>query len=271
MENIIKQKVSNEKGITLVALMITVMIMVMIIGISLDIGMESLDSTRLQGFYMQLETIQKRADDIASTNEGYYINNDDGTRTYIDLKTAGGSALTTSQTDFLQTILDEEGITVSPSEFRYFTVTNLDEQLELTQMEYNVFIHFNTRTVIAEKGITINDKTYYMLENNMYYVEQNTSKNEGTLELTYSITQYGTNNYKITVIPKTVGDLTANGTLKYKKTTTKYWETASGLDIVISELTQYNIKYTDSNKNSVSETITVSLDEDGKLTVTVNK
>lgn len=271
MENIIKRKVSNEQGITLVALIITVMVMVIIVGVSVNVGVESLDSTRLQGFYMQLETIQKRADDIAITNEGYYINNEDGTRSYIDLKTEGGSALTSSQITFLQTILDEEGLTILPSEFRYFTATQLDDQLELTQMEYNVFIHFDTRTVIAENGIRINGETYYMLENNIYYAEQNTSKNEGALELNYTVIKYGTNNYKITVTPSQIGDLTTNGTLRYKKTTTKYWETANGLEMVISDLTEYNIEYVDSNKNTISETITVELDEDGNPTVTVNE
>ena len=105
----------------------------------------------------------------------------------------------------------------------------------------------------------------------MFYPEQNTSKNEGALELTYSIIKYGTSNYKVTVTPNAVGDLTTNGTLRYKKTTTKYWETANGLEIVINDLTEYNIEYVDSNKNKVSETITLALDEDGNPTVTVNE
>ena len=83
MNNNIKKRLANEKGITLVALLITVIVMMIIVGISVDTGTESLDSTRLQGFYMQLETIQKRADDIATTNEGYYITNADGTKTEV--------------------------------------------------------------------------------------------------------------------------------------------------------------------------------------------
>lgn len=271
MKNSVKSKVLNEKGITLVSLIVTVTVMVIIIGLSVDIGLGSVYSTRLKGFYMHLETIQKRADDIATTNEGHYVNNGDGTRTYVDLKTEGGRDLTSSQVAFVQTILAEKGLGISPSEFRYFTSEDLDEQLEITHMDYNVFIHFDTRTVISEKGLTINGKTYYMLENNIYYVEQNTSKNQGTLSLTYSIAKYNLNNYKVTVTPNTVGDLTTNGTLRYKKTTTKYWEIASGLEIVISDLTKYNIEYVDSNKNMVLETITLALDKDGKPTVTVNE
>jgi len=269
--NNIKKRLSNEKGITLVSLLVTVFVMLIIVAVAVNVGTDSVDSTRLQAFYTQLEIIQKRADDIATTNEGYYITNSNGTKTYVDIKTQGGSTITSSQASFLQGILSAEGITAPVSEFRYFTIANLKEQLDLSEIEHNVFIHFGTRTIVSDKGVSANGEMYYVLKNNIYFAEQDTTKNEGTLELTYNITIYGTNNYKITVTPNTVGDLITNGTLKYKKTTTKYWETANGLEIVISDLAEYNIEYVDSNKNTIFEAITVALDDDGNPTVTVKE
>ena len=242
--------------------------MMIIVAVAVNVGTESVDSTRLQAFYTQLEIVQKRADDIATTNEGYYITNDDGTQNYIDIKTQGGSAITSSQITFLQGILSAEGITTPASEFRYFTIANLEEQLDLSEIEHNVFIHFGTRTIVSEKGVYANGETYYVLKNNIYFADEDNTKNEGTIELTYNIAKFGANNYKITVTPTTVGDLSANGTLRYKKTTTKYWETANGLEIVISDLAEYNIEYVDSNKNTILETITVALDENANPTVT---
>lgn len=270
-KNNIKKSLSNQRGITLISLIVTVFVMSIIIAVSIDSGTESVDDTRLKGFYTQLEIIQKRVDDIVTTNEGYYITNSDGTKTYVDIETAGGSAITSSQASFLQGILDDEGITTPTSEFKYFTVANLEDQLDLSEVENNVFIHFKTRTVVSEKGVKVNGETYYILKNNVYFAEEDTTKNEGTLELTYNIVKYGANNYKITVTTTTVGDLIANGTLRYKKTTTKYWETANGLEIVISDLGEYNIEYVDSNRNAVSEIITVALDEDANPTVTVKE
>ena len=267
MVNNIKQKISNEKGVTLAALVITVVVMLIIAGISIAIGIESLDETRLKGFYMHLETIQKRADDIATTNEKYK----DSTGTLIDLKTAGGKDLTSTQAAFVQRVLGEQGVSAPVDEFRYFRISDIEEQLDLIEMDYNVFIHFDTRTIIAEEGININGRIYYMLESDMYFPEEDTVKNEGILDLTYSIAKYGKNNYKITVYPNQIGDLTTNGTLRYKKITTKYWETANGLEIIISDLTQYNIEYVDRNQNMISETITVSLDDDENPIVTVDE
>jgi len=268
----IKQKLSNNKGITLIALTITVVIMMIIVGISVNVGTDSLDSTRLQGFYTQLEIIQKRVDDIVTTNEGYYTTNEQGTRIYVDIKSQGGSDVTSSQIAFLQGILAEEELTNIPaSEFRYFTIADLEEQLDLSEIDSNVFIHFASRTIISEEGIKVKEKTYHILKNNMYFVDENITKNQGTLELTYDIKNYGSNSYKITVMPNKIGDLNTHGILRYKKTTTKYWETASGLEIVINELTEYNIEYVDNNKNIVSEIITVELDENNLPIVVVNE
>lgn len=263
----IKSIKNNEKGITLVALLTTVAVMLIIVGVSIGTGTDSISSTRLKGFYSQLELIQKRVDDIASTNEGYY----NSSQTYVDIKTQTGSALTSEQKTFLQGVLSAEGLSSIPvDEFKYYTKENLKEQLDLSEMDYNVFIHYNTRTIVSEKGVKSKGKTYYVLENSTYFVEQNTNKNQGTISLTYSIAKYGTSNYKIIVTPTKIGDLNATGTLKYKEATSKYWETANGLEIVINKLAQYNVEYVDSNKNTVSQTITVSLDSDSNPVVTVN-
>ncbi len=279
MKNLnIKQKISNDKGITLVALIVTITIVLIIAGISINTGTESLDDTRLKGFYAQLEFVQKRVDDIANTNEVYYIVNNDGTKTPLYLKTEGGSALKDTQKTALQEIITKQNINIPTgklieefiSEFRYFTVEDILEQLDLKEIDYNVFVHFDTRTIVAENGITINGVEYNILKNNIYYVEPNITDETSSMKLTYAPpTQYGTNNYKITVSPTGAnGEVLTNGTLKYKKTSTKYWETTNNLEIVINELTQYNIEYINNN-NVISQTITVSLDDDGNPTVTV--
>lgn len=264
-----KSIVLKESGITLIALIVTVSVMIILLAISVTTGIDSVEKTKLQSFYTQLELIQKRVDDIASTNEGYYFNKD-GNVEYIDLKTQAGSEITSGQNSFLQEILNSENITIEASEFRYFTIENLEEQLDLSEIKYNVFINFDTRTIIAENGIKIDDKTYYVLKNDLYFTEYNTNKNTGVINLNYNISNYGSNNYKITVIPTMIGDLDDTGILRYKETTSKYWETAEGLEIIISKLTQYDIEYIDNNKNIVSQTITLSLEDTGDLSITVN-
>lgn len=271
MKKDIKQKIFNEKGITLAALTITVAVMIIIARISIETGTKSISNTRLKGFYSQLEIIQKRVDDIVSTGEGYYVTNGN-TKKYVDIQTQTGSAITDDQKAFLQEVLNEEGINTFPlDEFKYYTKEDLENELNLSEMKYNVFIHFNTRTIISDNPLKVDGKEYYILKNNTYFVEQDPNLHKGNITLEYTSVLYGNSNYKITVKPSIVGGLEAIGTLKYKETTTKYWKTADGLDIIVNKLTQYNIEYTDSNKNTVSDTITLSKNDDGDPIVTVNK
>ena len=259
----------EQKGITLVALVITVVVLLIIASISITSGTESLDKTRLQGFYTQLEIVQKRVDDIATTNEAYI--DAEGNTVYLKEQGTAYENWGGERQDSLKAIIQSEGgdLNLSAENFKYFTSEQLNSILDLSEIDYNVFIDFENRVVIAENGITANGVTYHMLKNSVYYAEQNTNKNVGTIEsLSYSITKYG-DNYKITVTPSnSVGDLKIEGTLKYKKTTSKYWETSTNLEMIISQLADYNIIYEDVNNNSLSKTITVSVDESGVPTVT---
>lgn len=260
----------KENGITLVALIVTVVVLLILTSVSIISGTESVDATRLQGFYMQLEIIQKRVDNIQTTNESYIINKD-GVETVVELKNAG-EELKNEQIAFLQNILDQREITITTANnFRYFTIQNLEEQLDLDNIDYNVFIDFENRIIVAEDCVDIGGNKYYLLENQMYNIDQNTNKNTGTIEaLEYLVTQYGENKYKVSITPSnTIGDLGETGYIKYKKASTKYWETSSSLELIVELDKEYNIIYIDNNNNSIEKKIKVQLDEenDNKPTV----
>ncbi|MCX4302448.1 MAG: hypothetical protein OSJ66_00320 [Clostridia bacterium] len=51
------QKIKNEKGITLVALILTIIITIMIAGITINLGMDSINSTRDRKLQAELEMV----------------------------------------------------------------------------------------------------------------------------------------------------------------------------------------------------------------------
>ena len=259
----------SEKGITLAVLIITIILMVILASVSISIGTDSLDSTRLKGFYTQLEIIQKRVDDIASTNESYIDKN--GDTKYLKEQGLSYNKLKDVQKDNLQDILQIENLTTIPiTNFRYFTSEQLDSILDLSEIDYNVFIDFDNRIIIAEEGIEIKENTYYMLENSVYYPTYDKDKDKPVLDSLKcdEVKKYGTNKYKIPVTPVYSTSNNAEGYIKYKKTTTKYWETSNNLEMVIEELGDYVIIYQDLYGNSVTKKITVAADEDNNVTVT---
>lgn len=256
----------NEKGITLIALIIIVVIMIIIASVALSSGTESLNSTLLNNFYMQLEIVQKRVDDISSTNEMYTDENNN----VIYIKNAGQN-LTNIQKNNLKNILVSHNIqTENIDNYRYFTIQDIKDVLDLEEIEYDLFINFENKVIIAEEGITIDNTTYYMLQKTEYFVEKNSSKNEGKINsLIYGTpTQYINDTYKVNISPgNTVGDLSKDGYIKYKKTTTKYWETSTDTEIIFELNTKYNIKFIDLNNNSIEKIIKIEYkkDEQGNL------
>lgn len=260
--------VKQERGITLVALIITIIVMVILAGVSIKSGSDSVGETRLKGFYSRLETIQRRVDEIATNNESYTDKN--GNTVYLKEQGTAFADLDSTQKTKLENIIQNENINIDTSKFRYFSVEELKEFFELLDFEYDVFIDFDDRVVIAADGIEINGKNYYTLETTTYLVTQNTQKNVGTINaLTYKATAYGENKYKIIVTPSnTIGDLAGSGKLKYKKTTTKYWETSTNLEMIVDELTQYNVQYEDVNQNKIEKKIKLEKDSNNNLIVT---
>ena len=249
----IKSENKNNKGITLVALIITIVIMMILAGISIGSATVSTDQIKLNEFYTELELIQKRVDAISATNESYIDNNNQ----VVYLKETG-KILTTEQEAFIASLNKD----FLPENFKYFTSNDLAEILQIINISRNVFIDFNNRIVISENGVEKDGVTHYMLEKSTYFVEYNENKNKGELDINLSIYKYGKSKYKVTVTPiSNIGDIQGTGILKYKKSSSSYWKVADDLEFIVEDLTNYDIMYQDISNNIVQKTVSISLDD----------
>ena len=249
----------KQKGITLVSLIIIVEVLLILASVSVKFGTESMDVTRLKGFYLELEIVQKRVDEIFVKNETYSVKNEDGTETKVEIKNAGADLTDKQKKDLQEEILQPEGIDLDPNSFRYFTIADIEKYLDITDINYNLFINFEERKIIAEQGINIAGVNYHVLKNDIYFVETN-DKNTGRIEsLIYSEPiEYGTNKYKIAITPgNTIGDIGGAGHLKYKRDQGNFWNTSENDEIVIEFNILYIVKYIDLNNNTIEEKIMV--------------
>lgn len=260
---------SNNKGITLVALIIIVIVMIIIASVSISSALDSVNDTMLEGFYTQLDLVQKRVDDIATTNEKY-INDSDET---IEIKNTG-KLLTQEQEQKLNNILAKAQITdINIEKFKYFTIQDIEAFLDLKEIDYNLFINFDNRIVVAENGIKIDNDDYYMLDNAKSFIKHNEEKNVGKIDyLDYSDPiEYGEGTYKVIITPgNSVGDLDKTGYIRYKKSTSKYWETTNENYIIMELDVVYNVIFTDLNKNSIEKTMRVEYQKDEKENFIIN-
>lgn len=258
-------KYKKEQGITLVSLIVTIIVLLIITTIVIREASTSANDVRLKGFYTQLELIEKQVDTITVTNEKAEIEGE-----FIAIQELGTAYedLPENKKEFLSNILQNTDF--SKEDFRYFTKSEVISYLiDLNDFDDNLFINFNQRCVIAEKGIKIGNNEYHMQEENkVYYVEQsNTNQVASISSLNYTIIPYGTNTYKVTVNPVyTVGNTGGTGSLKYKKTTTKYWETANDLSMILELNVEYNIAYTNATgQNSIEKSIKIMIDEENDI------
>ena len=192
----------SENGITLIGLIITLIVFIIIASVSVYSGKEALNNTRLKGFYSQLEIVQKRVDDIAATNESYV--DESGNIIYLAELGRTFEEMDSVQREALTNIIAQEGGDVLAGyiyNFRYFTSEELETLLNISNIDYNVFIDFENRIVIAEQGITIDRITYYMLESTTYFIKGEINSGARDVDFSVDLTRHGKSKYKLIVNP----------------------------------------------------------------------
>lgn len=246
----------SNKGITLVTLVITIVVLIILSTVIATISIEQFDDMRLESFYSKLEIAQEGIEKIAQTNEKYTETN--GNIVYLkDL----GTMPTEEQKQLVQNL----GFT--SANFRFFTAEQVENDLEITGVDLDLLIDFSNKIVVAPQGIEVDGIKYYTLERKKYAVSKNENKNKGTVDFSYSASKYGSDLYKIKIVPTNVGDI-KDGIVKYKKEDIDYWTPAKNNEIITNQLATYDVIYIDANNNSVQKKLLLSLDDNKDVTIT---
>ena len=141
-------KFKESKGITIVSVITAIAILAILAGVSVYIATDYIDNIKLKRFNTELQIITDRVNVITKKIE---VGND----SYLEL----GKAITSEQ----QVFLDNLGFSDTSSGFRLFEQIDL-EQIDITGIEQSVFINFTTGQVVSKDGLTIDEKTYYVLD-----------------------------------------------------------------------------------------------------------
>lgn len=221
---------AKQNGITLVTMVVTVVLMLILAGVTIELGTESIDNSKIVSFVSYMQAIQTKVDIISENNDEY---------------SNYGTELSTSKKDKLQTILDSNNenflTTVDSSSLRYFNSKHIATDLELENIEDEIVVDFNTREVISLNGIEYENKIYYA----QYELPggQTLSQQTEDVERTVSIgdTVVNINGLNATFTIKEIS--ITNGTLSYGK------EDSLGIVKwnVITNYTQKNVDITTEN------------------------
>ena len=239
----------SERGITWIALIITIIVLILLTGAGISAGGKSLNDTKLKAFYTKLEIAQEGVTKIINTNEKY--KDDEGNE--VEVKNLGTEP-TQGQKDFI-----ESTIGVASTGFRYFTANQVEKDLQIYGVNMNLLINFDTNTIVNPEGIRIGRKYYYMLENKRYTVNKDTDKNTGTPSFDYNAYHYGQKSYLIEIIPTNVGDIN-QGIVRYRKIGQDYWEIANENKFILDALGKVEVNYVDANDNSTTKILRIWLE-----------
>lgn len=221
-------KIKNERGITLIGLIITILVLLILATVVINIGRGDIDYSKNVRFLSYMQAIQKKIDYIAE-----YENYEDY-----------GVALTSEQKSKLETILssgNETFLTTKNSEaLKYFSSELITSQLELENIDDEIIVDFETREVISLKGIKYENKMYYSQYSlpGGQTLEQHTGI---TRTVHFDSVTANINGLNATVVVNNIS--ISNGTLSYSTDNTK-WTIASS--------------YTTANQNIYIENITKS-------------
>lgn len=156
----------SEKGITMIVLIITVLLMAILATVMINSGGNSLETVKLQNFNYEMQQVQGKVDALY---EKIKLGNEE----YIIL----GNQITDSQ-EAMDTLKNVKGINYSGildsqreeyyyqdnfTYYRYLTQNDLKNLFDITSEPGDMIINFKTREVISVKGFVYEGRTYHTL------------------------------------------------------------------------------------------------------------
>ncbi len=160
----------NNKGITLIALAITVVILTLIVSISSYSGFKAMSNAKYYEAVSEMKTMQ------AKVNELYEIYKNGGEiSTYgTDVSAASSKAKTAYDAANADNVAQSN--LGSFEDYRYFSVDYIKQELDLEGIKYDFIVNIQTRSVILVDGVEREGKMYYSLcqmEGEQYNVDYN--------------------------------------------------------------------------------------------------
>ena len=164
----------REKGITLIALVITIVILLILVTIGISVGNSSIKSSRFIVFTTELKMMQNKVNEL---NESEVSIDSIGVGTkYSNMSNEQKSAL--QSTEVREVLENNYGETINNdlyNKFIYLTKENIVDSLKVDGITRDFIINIEKRYIISAKSFKYEGKNYYMLEqtDNSYYNVQN--------------------------------------------------------------------------------------------------
>ena len=225
---------TNERGVTLVALVTTIIILLILSTIGVTSGESAIEYSNFNKLKSQLTVLQTKVNELnqqSKTDIGQEI---------------GDEQKSILNNEIVSNIIykdkTEEEKNAIEARFRLLDGNQIKEQLGLDGYKGNYLINVEYRYVVLCDGLEYNGITYYMIdqiEGGLYNVEyHNKNDNKGTFEVN-AIAEG--DKYKIIVSNIQYDGYVSNWQVKYKLSDVNYWNISDKLEFYIDKPGEYDI------------------------------
>ena len=254
MKEIDKKIQFDNKGVTLISLVVTIVVLIILASIATYSGVNVIRQSKLDKFTAEMKIMQTEVNNLY---EKYSNGTDEEKANVLNY----GKVLDTQASSVFTT--NASGITNS-SGYKYYDRKTI-ENLGIEQVEEEFYVNVEKRSVISRLGIEYEGEKYYTLEQlpsdlyNIEYKNKNTEK--PTFNVDYEV--IGENKYKVII-----SDIEYNGyikkwNIKYQEKGSDYWNTTEDLSFEIDKDGDYNIIIENGDVSSEIKTIHLGYITDG--------
>ncbi len=265
MKNILKK----SKGITLIALITTIIVILILASVATYSGIGIIEQAKLTSFTTELKIMQAEVNELYQKykdNKSIKVGNDTcvGADILTIRKDSADANLSTNiensslpiYTVANRVFTSEESGIINKTGYLYFN-KKLIEDLGIEGVEGEFFVNIEKRSVISCEGLQYQDENYYTLEqlpDSVYNVEyDNTENNETPIIGNARIEKVSDEKWRITVSEIQYNGYIDKWKVKYKLENEGDWNISDDLSFIVNKNGNYKLKIINGNIESAEK------------------
>ena len=242
---------TNEKGVTLQALIITIVLLLILTSIGATAGTSALEYSKYSKLKTELQLLQTKVNELNENNDSSKGQ---------DLNNAQKEILEKEEVKSIIYKGKEDKKDEVKKGFKFFSVSEIKSDFDLSGIERSYLINVDYRYVVSCEGFKYKNVTYYMIDqmdDGMYNVEyHNKNSNKGAFEVSSSIEG---NVGKIIVSINNYDGYINNWQVKYKLNTEEKWQISNDLEFTVDNAGTYIVNVVHGDEIDLGKkTVTVS-------------
>ena len=238
------KKIKETKGVTLIALVVTIVVLLILASIGINSGQDAINSAKFNEFKSELKIMQTKVNELNQSNETEI-------RPELTEQQKSIFNVETVYNIIFENKSDEE-ITNIKKGFRYYSKDYINNKFNFDSITRDYFVNVEKRIVISCTGFEYKGKTYYMSEqfgDGLYNVEySNKNAQSGSYDINTTVEE---NRCKIEISNIHYEGYINDWQVKYKLKDSSQWKTSNDLSFYVKEDGTYDIEVVHGNEISL--------------------